>query len=46
MALFYVVLALGVVILNINHVPAVFKEIVEGAFSPASVTGGVVGSFS
>lgn len=44
MALFYVVLALGVVILNINHVPAVFKEIVEGAFSPASVTGGVVGS--
>ena len=45
MALFYVVLALGVVILNINHVPAVFKEIVEGAFSPASVTGCVVGSF-
>ena len=45
MALFYVVLALGVVILNINHVPAVFKGIVEGAFSPASVTGGVVGSF-
>ena len=45
MALFYVVLALGVVILNINHVPAVFKEIVDGAFSPASVTGGVVGSF-
>ena len=45
MALFYVVLALGVVILNINHVPAVFKEIVEGAFSPASATGGVVGSF-
>ena len=45
MALFYVLLALGVVILNINHVPAVFKEIVEGAFSPASVTGGVVGSF-
>ena len=45
MALFYVVLALGVVILNINHVPAVFKEIVEGAFSPTSVTGGVVGSF-
>lgn len=45
MALFYVVLALGVVILNINHVPAVFKEIVEGAFSPASITGGVVGSF-
>lgn len=45
MALFYVVLAFGVVILNINHVPAVFKEIVEGAFSPASVTGGIVGSF-
>ena len=45
MALFYVVFALGVVVLNIQNVPAVFSAIVEGAFNPASVTGGVVGSF-
>ena len=30
---------------NINNVPAVFKSIFQGAFSPASVTGGAVGSF-
>lgn len=45
MALFYVVFALGVVVLNIQNVPAVFSSIVEGAFNPESVTGGVVGSF-
>ena len=45
MALLYVVFALGVVLLNIQNVPAVFSSIVEGAFNPASVTGGVVGSF-
>jgi len=45
MAVFYIILAIGVVALNADKVPHVFKEIVEGAFSPASVTGGVVGSF-
>ncbi len=45
MALIYIVLSLGVVFLNLNRVPAVFASIIEGAFSPASVTGGVVGSF-
>lgn len=45
MALIYIVLSLGVVLLNLNRVPAVFSSIIEGAFSPASVTGGVVGSF-
>ena len=44
MALLYVVFALGVVLLNIQNVPSVFSSIVEGAFNPASVTGGVVGS--
>ena len=39
------VLSLGVILLNLNRVPSVFASIVEGAFSPASVTGGVVGSF-
>ena len=46
MALFYIVLALGVVILNIGRVPAVFHDIVYGAFNPSAVTGGVIGSFS
>ena len=45
MALIYIVLAVGVIILNIGHVPAVFASIVEGAFHPAAVTGGAVGSF-
>ena len=45
MALIYIVLSLGVILLNLNRVPSVFASIVEGAFSPASVTGGVVGSF-
>ena len=45
MALIYIVLAVGVIILNIGHVPAVFASIIEGAFHPAAVTGGAVGSF-
>ena len=44
MALLYVVLGLGVVIINIENVPGVFGSIFEGAFNPAAVTGGVVGS--
>ena len=36
MALMYIVLALGVVILNIGNVPQVFASIFKGAFSPAS----------
>ncbi len=45
MAILYIVLALGVVLLNIKDVPAVFYSIVYGAFNPAAITGGVVGSF-
>jgi AGCS family alanine or glycine:cation symporter len=44
MALLYIVFALGVVVLNIGKVPAVFEAIVEGAFSPRGVTGGAIGS--
>lgn len=44
MALFYVVLSLGVIILNITRVPGVFASIFAGAFRPSAVTGGVVGS--
>lgn len=44
MAVIYIVMALGVVVLNAGRVPAVFAAIVGGAFSPQAVTGGVVGS--
>lgn len=44
MAVLYVVLALGVVLVNISSLPGVFGMIFEGAFNPAAVTGGVVGS--
>ena len=44
MALLYIILALGVVLVNFRVVPLVFTSIFEGAFKPASVTGGLVGS--
>lgn len=45
MALFYVILAVGVVVLNIKNVPGVLYSIVYGAFNPGAVTGGIVGGF-
>ena len=45
MAVIFIVLALGVVIINANTIPAVFKSIFAGAFNPQAFTGGVVGSF-
>lgn len=44
MALLYIVLALGVILLNLHVVPSVFASIIEGAFHPSAITGGVVGS--
>ena len=44
MALFYVILALGVVIINYKNIPSVFEAIVGGAFDPMAFTGGVVGT--
>lgn len=44
MALLYIVLALGVVLMNIRVLPEVFASIIRGAFQPSAVTGGVVGS--
>lgn len=44
MAVLYVILAFGVIIMNIEHVPAVFGEIFSGAFSPRAATGGVIGA--
>lgn len=45
MALLYVILALGVVFLNIGRLPQVFTSIILGAFNPRAVTGGIIGSF-
>ena len=45
MAVFYIVLALGVVVFHFQNIPAVFASIFEGAFHPSAVTGGVIGSF-
>jgi len=44
MAVLYIILALGVVIINIKNVPAAFGMIFKAAFTPAAVTGGIVGS--
>ena len=45
MALLYVVLGVGLSALKAPQVPTVFASIFRGAFQPAAVTGGVVGSF-
>ena len=42
MALLYILLGLGVILLNIQNVPAVFASIFRGAFQPRAVTGGTV----
>ncbi len=45
MVILYIVLAVGVVVINWRVVPDVFGSIIYGAFNPAAVTGGVVGSW-
>ena len=44
MALFYIILAVGVVVLNLPRLPFVMEEIFAGAFNPAAFTGGAIGS--
>ena len=45
MALLYIVLGVGLIVLKVDRVGAVFTSIFQGAFNPAAVTGGIVGSF-
>ena len=45
MAIMYILLALGVIVVHVGAVPAVFSAIIRGAFDPAAVIGGAVGSF-
>ena len=44
MAVLYVLLGIGVIVLNAERVPGVFYSIFYGAFNPSAITGGVVGS--
>ena len=44
MAVLYIALGLGVIVINFRAVPAAFGEIFAGAFNPSAVTGGIVGS--
>ncbi|MBQ5673679.1 MAG: sodium:alanine symporter family protein [Lachnospiraceae bacterium] len=44
MAVLYVILGIGVIVLNVEKVPSVFYSIFYGAFNPSAITGGVVGS--
>ena len=45
MAVLYILLGVGLIVMNISRVPAVFAAIFQGAFNPTAVTGGIVGSF-
>ena len=45
MALIYIALGVGLIVMKIDRVPAVFVSIIQGAFNPTAVTGGIVGSF-
>ena len=45
MALLYIILGIGLIVMKIDRVPAVFASIIQGAFNPAAITGGIVGSF-
>ena len=45
MVVLYIVLAFGVIAVNIHNVPRAFITIFSSAFSPQSATAGVIGSF-
>ena len=44
MAIIYVVTCLTLLLSNIDKIPSAFATIFEGAFNPAAVTGGAIGS--
>jgi len=45
MALLYILLSIGLIVIRFDRIPAVFASIFQGAFNPRAVTGGIVGSF-
>ena len=44
MSVLYITLCLGVILSNISQIPNCFANIFKGAFNPAAVSGGAVGS--
>ena len=44
MAVIYFVFSISLILLNITKVPEAIVTVVEGAFNPSAVTGGIVGS--
>ena len=44
MAVLYILLGIGVIVVNADRVPTVFYNIFYGAFNPSAITGGVVGT--
>ena len=44
MAMVYILACLAVIIYNAQHLPAIFRDIFVGAFTPSGITGGAVGS--
>lgn len=45
MAVLYILLGIGMIIIRFERIPLVFSSIFQGAFNPAAFTGGIVGSF-
>lgn len=45
MAILYIILSIGVILINFKHVPHIFYAIIKGAFQPQAITGGAIGSF-
>jgi AGCS family alanine or glycine:cation symporter len=45
MAVLFILLGIGLIVIRIDRVPAVFASIFQGAFNPSAFTGGIVGSF-
>ena len=44
MSVIYVAVGIGIILLNINHVPAALGQIFKGAFTPQGAAGGFVGA--
>ncbi|MDO4475198.1 MAG: sodium:alanine symporter family protein [Lachnospiraceae bacterium] len=44
MSVIYIIVGLGIILLNIQHVPGAFREIFVGAFTPQGAAGGFAGA--
>ena len=46
MAVLYIIFCAAVLIYNYKSIPSAFAQIIEGAFNPAAITGGAIGSMT